>query len=101
MVGTLRSFILHMIHSPDVQRTAQEEIDRVCPDRLVRFSDRKDLPYTESVFMEVARYHPITPIGLPHRSDDEDVFERQRIPKGSVIIPNIWCVGIRLELVRC
>src|ERR1700761_3145690 len=101
MVGTLRTFILHMIFSPDVQRIAQEEIDRVCPDRLVTFADRKNLPYTESLLMEIARYHPIVPIGLPHRSDAEDVFEGQRIPKGTTVISNIWWAGIGLTPVHC
>src|ERR1700761_7347850 len=96
MVNTVRAFILHMIHSPDVQRAAQEEVDRVCPDRLVTFSDRKNLPYTESVLMEVARYHAIIPMGVAHRLDEEDVFEGRRIPKGSIIIPNIWCEDIEL-----
>jgi len=90
MVGNVRTFIFHMILSPNVQRIAQEEIDRVCPDRLVTFSDRKNLPYIESVLMEVARYHTIVPMGVPHRLDEEDVFEGRRIPKGSIIIPNIW-----------
>ena len=90
MVTTLRTFILHMVLSPNVQLAAQEEIDCVCPDRLVTFSDRKNLPYTESVFMEVLRYHTIAPMGIPHRLDEEDVFEGRRIPKGSIIIPNIW-----------
>ena len=79
-----------MVLAPDVQRAAQEEIDRVCPDRLVTFLDRKNLPYTESVLMEVARYHTIVPTGVAHRLDKEDIFEGQRIPKGSIIIPNIW-----------
>jgi len=101
MVGTLRTFIFHMIFSPDVQRAAQEEIDRVCPDRLVTFRDHKSLPYTESVFMEVTRHHPILPQSVPRRLDEEDVFEGERIPKGAIIIPNIWWVGIGLGPVRC
>src|ERR1700761_8122192 len=98
MVGTLRSFVFHMVFEPDVQRTAQEEIDRVRPIGLFTFSDRKDLPYTESVLMEVTRYHPIVLQSLPRRLDAKHVFEGQRIPKGSVLIPNIWWVDIGLDL---
>src|ERR1700761_3833098 len=101
MAATLRTFILSMVLSPDVQQAAQEEIDRVCPDRLVTFSDRKDLPYTESVLMEVTRYHPIGPQSLPRRLEEEDVFEGHRIPKGSIIIPNIWWVCIGLHSATC
>ena len=74
----------------EIQRRAQEELDRVCPDRLVTFADRKNLPYVESVLMETYRFHPVTPSGLSRANEQEDVFEGMRIPKGSVVIANIW-----------
>ncbi|KAF4620237.1 hypothetical protein G7Y89_g14583 [Cudoniella acicularis] len=48
---TLAFFILHMIQNPDVQKRAQEEVDRVVgPDRLPTFEDQPKLPYVERVF---------------------------------------------------
>jgi len=90
MVGTLRSFILQMTRHPAVQATAQAEIDLHCPDRLPTFHDRPSLPYIESIMMEVCRFHPIVPQCMPHKLDEEDVFEGMRLMKDSIIIPNIW-----------
>ena len=77
--------------SPDVTRKAQEEIDRVIGnDRLPTSMDRPNLPYIEAVVKEVLRWHPVAPMGLPHTSTTEDVFEGYLIPKGSMVIANIW-----------
>lgn len=77
--------------SPDVVRKAQEEIDRVIGnDRLPTSMDRPNLPYIEAVVKEVLRWHPVAPMGLPHTSTTEDVVEGYLIPKGSMVIANIW-----------
>jgi len=39
---------------------------------------------------ETHRWHPIGPMGLPHASSAEDVYNGYRIPKGSMILPNTW-----------
>ena len=87
----LMTFILLMVVTPSVQQAAHEELDRVCPNRLVTSADRSSLPYIESIIMEVCRYQPVLPIGVPHRLDEDDVFEGMRLPKGSVMLPNVWC----------
>ncbi|KAE9390080.1 cytochrome P450 [Gymnopus androsaceus JB14] len=73
-----------------IQRKAQEELDRVCPDRLPTFDDRKNLHYIEAIGMEVGRWHPGVPQGIAHRLEKDDSFEGKFLPKGSLIIPNIW-----------
>ena len=80
----------------EIQQRAQRELDRVCPNRLATLSDRSHLPFVESVIMEIIRYQPITPIGVPHRSEKEDTFEGKRIPAGSIILYNTWYGSFRL-----
>jgi len=84
------SFFLLMVVHPAIQLVAHEELDRVCPNGLVTSADRSNLPYIESIIMEVCRYHPVAPFGVPHRLDEDDVFEGMRIPKRSVILTNVW-----------
>jgi cytochrome P450 len=49
---------------PDVQRKAQEEIDRlVGHDRLPTCADRKLLPYVDALSKEVTRWHVVAPLG--------------------------------------
>ena len=52
-----------MIH-PEVQKKAQQEIDRVIgADRLPTFSDREHLPYLECILKESLRWYPAAPMG--------------------------------------
>jgi len=78
-----------MISRPEIQRLAQQELDGVCPDRIVTLADRDKCPYTESVLLEVIRYKPIGTIGVPHCSERDDEFEGKKIPGGSIMVYNI------------
>ncbi|KAL5040935.1 hypothetical protein BDW71DRAFT_212621 [Aspergillus fruticulosus] len=90
-VSTLSCFFLAMALYPDVQRQAQEELDAVLgPNKLPAFEDRAKLPYIEAIVKEALRWHPVAPMGIPHMSTEDDVYEGYRIPKNSLIMPNIW-----------
>jgi cytochrome P450 len=90
-----------MILYPDVQKRAQDELDRVIGrGRLPGFTDRDHLPYINAVVKESLRWHPVTPMGVAHSVSDDDVYDGYYIPKGSVIMPNIWSVYRRLESTR-
>lgn len=53
-----------MALNPEIQRCAQEEIDRVVgTHRLPDFSDREHLPYITAVMKEALRWHPPAPTG--------------------------------------
>ena len=79
-----------MTTRPDIQQRAQQELDRVCSNRLAILSDRPHLSFVESVIMEIFRYHPVAPTGVSHRSEEEDIFEGNRIPASSIILYNTW-----------
>jgi cytochrome P450 len=54
VVATISTFILAMVLFPDVQRKAQEEIDRVIgTGRLPNFTDRDHLPYLSALYKEL------------------------------------------------
>ncbi|KAG5724292.1 O-methylsterigmatocystin oxidoreductase [Termitomyces sp. T112] len=90
VVVSLLIFILAMVLHPECQRRAQEEIDVVIGrDRLPQFSDRASLPYVEAVWQESLRWHQAAPLGLPHLSSEDDVYEDMFIPKGSLVFANI------------
>ncbi|KAI1100667.1 putative cytochrome P450 oxidoreductase OrdA-like protein [Jackrogersella minutella] len=90
-VSSLACFFLAMTIYPEVQRKAQEEIDRVVgQDRLPTIKDREHLPYIEATMKEVLRWHPVAPMGLPHTSTEDDVCHGYFIPKGSMVLANVW-----------
>ncbi|KAG2077744.1 cytochrome P450 [Suillus decipiens] len=90
-VSTINSFFLAMTLFPDVQKKAQAEIDAVIgPDHLPSFADQDSLPYIKALAKEALRWHAVTPTGFAHCTSQDDTHDGYYIPKGSVIIPNIW-----------
>ncbi|KAH9162719.1 cytochrome P450 [Lactarius sanguifluus] len=90
-VSAMSSFLLAMTAYPEVQRKCQAELDAVVGnDRLPTFADRDQLPYIATMLKEVIRWGPTTPLGAPHCIEQDDVHDGYLIPKGSIIMANIW-----------
>ncbi|KLO17594.1 cytochrome P450 [Schizopora paradoxa] len=93
-VACFSTFALAMAMYPDVQRRAQEELDRVVgSSRMPTFEDRERLPYIDAILKEALRWQPPVPLGVPHRVMEDDTYNGYRIPKGSVVIANLWQMG--------
>ncbi|KAF8919622.1 CyP450 monooxygenase [Mucidula mucida] len=91
--ATLDSLILALVQNPEVQSTAQAEIDSVIGDsRLPNFEDRNNMPYVEAVYRELIRWAPAAPLGVPHSASEEDLYNGYLIPKGTIVMPNIWAM---------
>ena len=89
-----------MMLNPSIQSKAQAEIDALLslhpdglgPDRLPTYEDRPNLPYIDAVVKEVLRWMPVAPMGLPHVTTEDDVYKGWYIPKGALMLANIWYV---------
>jgi len=91
--SVVETFILAMLHYPDVYRKAQEEIDSVIGNRrLPEIADRNSLPYFEAVVKESYRWNPPLPLGLPHVLIKADHHKGYHIPKGALVMANIWAI---------
>ncbi|RDB29524.1 hypothetical protein Hypma_015428 [Hypsizygus marmoreus] len=91
-VSAVLSFFLVALLYPDVQKKAQEELDRVIGGRLPHFDDRTQLPFIESLCYELLRWNPVTPMGLAHYAAEDDEYCGYRIPKGTTVLPNVWAI---------
>ncbi|GJE84149.1 cytochrome P450 [Phanerochaete sordida] len=92
-VSSLASFILAMILHPGVQHAAQMELDRVVGrDRLPTIEERNSLPYVTAVVKECLRWHPVTPLAVPHRVTVDDEYRGYHISAGSIVVGNAWAV---------
>lgn len=82
-----------MVLFPDVQRRAQKELDEVVGrDRLPSISDKTSgrLQYIEAVVKETLRWNSVAPLGAAHACTEEDQYMGYRIPKGAIVMANIW-----------
>jgi cytochrome P450 len=88
--------ILNLLLNPDVFAKARAEIDRVIgTDRLPSLKDREnpELRYLEYLCEETIRWRPLSPIGIPHRSLKDDVYNGYYIPKGTNVYYNAYAMS--------
>lgn len=84
-------FFLAMLLYPDVQRKAQAELDAVLGEAVLPVAtDRGRLPYVSAIVKEALRWHSVAPLGIPHRTDEDDVINGFLIPKNAVLLTNVW-----------
>ncbi|KAG1743483.1 cytochrome P450 [Suillus lakei] len=92
--SVLQAFILAMVLFPEVQVKAHALIDAVVgASRLPTFEDRSSLQYIDAILRETLRWHPILPLSTPHASVNSDVYEGYYIPKGAIVVPNVWAMS--------
>ncbi|KAF4605478.1 hypothetical protein EYR40_004262 [Pleurotus pulmonarius] len=105
----LHSFVMAMVCYPEIQLKAQAEIDQVLgSDQLPVLEDYSNLPYLNALIkeaskptnpsytisgnttMQLHRFRPIIPSGLPHVASRDTQYSSFVIPRGSIIFMNIW-----------
>jgi hypothetical protein len=103
--SALGTFFLAMVCYPEVQKKAQEELDKVLNGRLPEYSDIGSLPYFSALVKEVYRYvevcskdslphakhvsvssrwQPVTPLGRPLFSQ-QIVLNRRSLSRQGVV----------------
>uniref|UniRef100_A0ABK0LEH6 Cytochrome P450, family 2, subfamily u, polypeptide 1 n=1 Tax=Rattus norvegicus TaxID=10116 RepID=A0ABK0LEH6_RAT len=85
--------LLYMSLNPGVQKKVHEEIERVIGrDRAPSLTDKAQMPYTEATIMEVQRLSMVVPLAIPHMTSEKTVLQGYSIPKGTVVLPNLWSI---------
>ncbi|KAM5539711.1 hypothetical protein V8D89_006524 [Ganoderma adspersum] len=93
-LSTVQTFFLAMAANPHVLAKAQAELDAVVgPHRLPEFEDMQSLPYIRAIVKELLRWRVVVPLGVPHRSIEDDEYRGYFIPKGSLLVANIWAIA--------
>ncbi|KAL0575892.1 hypothetical protein V5O48_006092, partial [Marasmius crinis-equi] len=88
--AALQAFYLAMVHHPEYQKRAYEEIVSVVGENaLPDLSNRESLPFVDAIAQEVFRWNTIGPIGIPHRAINDDIYNDMYIPKGAMVVANI------------
>ena len=79
---------------PNIAKKAQAELDSVVGDgRLPDFSDQADLPYISAIIEELLRWGCPSPIGVPKRVTEDDIYNGYLIPAGATVVENTWWVS--------
>ncbi|KAF8625112.1 hypothetical protein AX15_005542 [Amanita polypyramis BW_CC] len=92
-VAAIASCIIGLLKRPDVVKRAQEEIDSVIPfGGLPTFDEEDKLPLVTAICMETMRWRPVAPIAVPHLLTQGDAYKGYRLPKGAIIVANVWAM---------
>jgi cytochrome P450 len=93
-LATTRVALFNLISNPHVLEKAREELDRIVGiDRLPSLSDRPKLRYLEYIVEETTRWRPLSPVGVPHKSIEDDIYEGMYIPKGTNVYYNTYALS--------
>jgi cytochrome P450 len=91
--ATLIAFIQALVLFPNVQKLAQEELDRVVgQDRLPTMEDEMNLQYIRGCVKESMRWMPTDILGVPHAVTKDDWYMGYLIPKGAGVVNNVWTI---------
>lgn len=86
----LLTLLILMMEYPEWQKKLQKEVDEVVGgERLPTFEDIPKLPTVRAVVKEGIRYRGIVAeLGIPHRLEEDDIYEGYFFPKGTVFFAN-------------
>lgn len=80
-------------HQDTLQARMQKEVDDVVgTERLPTWDDRRSMPFTLACIWEMDRLKTAIPLSIPRECAKDVVIDDFFIPKGTVVIPNLWGV---------
>jgi cytochrome P450 len=90
IVHVFQTLLMNMILYPDAQAKLREQVDSVLgSSRAPVLEDRKKLPYIEAFILESLREFTPAPFGF-HDAVEDSNLEGHFIPKGTIILVNLW-----------
>ncbi|XP_037546340.1 cytochrome P450 2U1 [Nematolebias whitei] len=85
--------LLYLALHPDIQDKVHAEIAAVVGRRRPpSLTDKGSLPFTEATIMEVQRLAAVVPLSVPHMASETTEFRGYTVPKGTVLLPNLYSV---------
>ncbi|XP_013590187.1 PREDICTED: cytochrome P450 81D11-like [Brassica oleracea var. oleracea] len=90
---TLEWALSNLLNHPEVLKKARAEIDdKIGFDRLVDEPDIVNLPYLQNIVSETLRLYPAVPLLLPHVSSDDCKVAGYDVPRGTMVLTNVWAM---------
>ncbi|XP_077225029.1 cytochrome P450 81Q32-like [Tasmannia lanceolata] len=82
-----------LLNHPDVLDKLRDELDtHVGQGRMIDESDLPNLKYLQNCITETLRLYPAGPLLIPHESAEECTVEGFDVPRGTMLMANIWAI---------
>ncbi|XP_018448377.1 cytochrome P450 81D11-like [Raphanus sativus] len=96
---TLEWALSNLLNHQDILRKARIEIDdKIGLDRLVDEPDIVNLLYLQNIILETLRLYPAAPLLLPHLSSEDCQVGGYDMPRGTMLLMNVWAIHRDPEL---
>jgi cytochrome P450 len=101
----IQGLFIAMCHFPEWQKRGQDEVDAVCGNRMPTPDDIPQLPVVRALIRELfrwrtpvpfgrahipSRYFHLTSLGVPHKTEQDDVYNGYFIEKGTLCFALEW-----------
>ncbi|KAH6892351.1 cytochrome P450 [Thelonectria olida] len=90
--AAVMNFVVAMAAHPEVLSEARREVEEVCGGKMPRGEDVGRMPYLKACMMEMFRWRPSTPLGLPHVTESDDTYKGYVIPRGTNVVINAFAM---------
>ncbi|XP_012557090.1 steroid 17-alpha-hydroxylase/17,20 lyase [Hydra vulgaris] len=91
--NTILWFIVYILHWPEYQDKLYDEILKVTSgSRYPCLKDRPSLHLMQAAIYETLRLSSVAPFGLHHKAMEKSSICGKSIPKGALIITNLWSI---------
>ncbi|CAH2076252.1 unnamed protein product [Thlaspi arvense] len=96
---TLEWALSNLLNHQEILKKAIIEInDQIGLDRLIDEPDIVNLPYLQNVMLETLRLYPPAPLLLPHLSSEDCEVGGYHMPRGTMLLMNVWAMHRDPEL---
>jgi cytochrome P450 len=91
---TVEWAMAELLRNPGVMAKVRAEIHGALGGKeTIDEADAANLPYLQAVVKEAMRLHPVAPILLPHRAEEDGAeIGGYAVPKGSTVLFNAWAI---------
>ncbi|KAF7830574.1 isoflavone 2'-hydroxylase-like [Senna tora] len=91
--STMEWALANLLKHPEVMKKLKAEIEsEVGTERFLDESDIGKLPYLQNVVLETLRLYPAGGLGLPRMNSEDCTVGGYHIPKGTMLMVNVWAM---------
>ncbi|GAA0183915.1 oxygenase [Lithospermum erythrorhizon] len=92
--NTIEWAMTEVIKNSSILKKIQEELAQVIGrGNILEEADISRLPYLSCVVKETFRLHPVVPLLLPRKTEQNVEVCGYIVPKGSQVLVNVWAIG--------